>query len=188
MSGFYYSQKYNLLLSRERYQKLEEDEQLMDWSKYDNDFYWNFHMNEVKNIPLRWRTVCIQGYFYVEDQYLSGRGMVKIGCLSRRQCKRGGTRLNARGIDDSGYVGNFVETESFIIISKELKIFTQIRGSIPLFWKQEGLKGAVKFKRDPVNSLKYLKKHFKQLQEDYGPILMVNLLRVSSERENLLSK
>lgn len=31
--------------------------------------------------------------------------------MSRRSCKRAGTRYNARGIDDDGNVANFVETE-----------------------------------------------------------------------------
>ena len=159
----------------------------MDWSQYDNQYYWNYHMYEVKKVPLRWRTVWIQGYFHVGNYSLPDKGDMKIGILSRRECKRGGTRLNARGIDDLGYVGNFVETESFIVIENQLKIFTQIRGSIPLFWKQEGLKGAVKFKRDPLNSLKALKTHFNRLNEDYTSVLMVNLLKETSERENLLT-
>lgn len=144
-------------------------------------------MYKIFDVPQRWRTPIIQGYFYVEEQDILEGTTIKIGILSRRQYKRGGTRLNARGIDDEGYVGNYVETESFLILQDILYIFTQVRGSIPLFWKQEGLKGMVKFKRDPANSLKAVRKHFKHISEDYSRILMVNLLKEKSEREEMLS-
>lgn len=74
-----------------------------------------------------------------------------------------------------------------MIHKKILYVYTQIRGSIPLFWKQEGLKGQVKFKRDPNNSMKAFRKHFKYLTDQYGKVLMVNLLKEKSEREELLS-
>lgn len=187
IGGFYFSHKYNLLMSRERYQKLDEEEKKLDPRKYDNEYYWNYDMYTSKSVPLRWRVACMQGYFYSEEQKLIGDTNVKIGILSRRQYKRGGTRLNARGIDDDGYVGNFVETESFMVLNNALYIQTQIRGSIPLFWKQEGLKGEVKFKRDPMNWLKIFKKHFSMLRKDYGDVIMVNLLKESSDREQLLT-
>lgn len=98
-------------------------------------------------VPDGWRIPCIQGYFSTVEEQLTEETTVKIGILSRRQYKRGGTRLNARGIDDEGYVGNFVETESFMLLNNVLYVYNQVRGSIPLFWKQEGLKGMVKFKR-----------------------------------------
>jgi hypothetical protein len=33
----------------------------------------------------------------------------RLTLLSRLSCKRAGTRFNARGVDDDGYVSNFVE-------------------------------------------------------------------------------
>ena len=157
MSDFYYSMKYNLLFSRERLNKIGKEGKSFNWKTIDNEYYWNFNMYKIFDVPARWRTIWIQGYFYIEQQELVDQVKVKLGILSRRQYKRGGTRLNARGIDDEGYVGNFVETESFMILNGILYIFTQIRGSIPLYWKQEGIKGSVKFKRDPMFSLKALK-------------------------------
>ena len=85
--------------------------------------------------------------------------------VSRRSCYRAGTRLYRRGIDFSGNVANFVETEqivefdkmqsSFVQVSTWLPSFArmscrprlfnvvyiffvhaQIRGSIPLYWTQ----------------------------------------------------
>ena len=146
MNGFYFSLKYNLLFSRERFSKIPQDAKEFDLRSTDNEYYWNFHMYRIFDVPNRWRTICIQGYFFAEEQELVDQVKIKLGVISRRQYKRGGTRLNARGIDDEGFVGNFVETESFMILKGILYIFTQIRGSIPLYWKQEGIKGSVKFK------------------------------------------
>lgn len=174
-------------MSRQRFMKLDPEERKIDWKMTEDEYYWNFNMYKVKDVPQKWRLICIQGYFFVEDQNLTPDIKVKIGVISRRQYKRGGTRLNARGIDDEGFVGNFVETESFYILNNKLCIFTQIRGSIPLFWKQEGLKGIVKFKRDPQNTVGVFKKHFNYCKEKYGQILMINLLKEKSEREQLLS-
>jgi phosphatidylinositol 4-phosphatase len=45
---------------------------------------------------------------------------------------------NRRGIDVNGHVANFVETEQ-LLISEETghkTSYVQLRGSIPLFWKQ----------------------------------------------------
>lgn len=39
----------------------------------------------------------------------------EVCIMSRRSSKRAGTRYNARGLGDDGRVGNFVETEMFII-------------------------------------------------------------------------
>src|SRR5690554_3129504 len=42
-----------------------------------------------------------------------------------------GTRYNTRGIDDSGNVANFVETETILSNSEWCFAYTQIRGSVP---------------------------------------------------------
>ena len=48
-----------------------------------------------------------------------------------------GARYHCRGIDFDGNVANFVETEQMIFTpSGRSASFLQIRGSIPLFWRQ----------------------------------------------------
>ncbi len=56
-----------------------------------------------------------------------------------------GTRYFSRGVDTNGYVSNFVETEQLIATPSKSEqqpgvetIYShiQIRGSIPLFWRQ----------------------------------------------------
>lgn len=40
--------------------------------------------------------------------------------ITRRSCKKAGTRYNARGLDDDGNVANFNETEQIIIIGNRI--------------------------------------------------------------------
>ena len=58
-----------------------------------------------------------------------------------------GTRFNARGLDEHGKAANFVETEFLVDFNKGEVNFAhvQIRGSVPLFWKQKA-KGGSKVK------------------------------------------
>jgi len=50
-----------------------------------------------------------------------------------------GTRYHSRGIDDLGHVSNCVETEQIVCLedgSSTVSSFVQLRGSIPVFWRQ----------------------------------------------------
>lgn len=49
---------------------------------------------------------------------------------------RAGTRYNARGIDDRGYVGNQVEKEQIVLVdNKMLLSHVQVSGTVPVFWE-----------------------------------------------------
>ena len=57
--------------------------------------------------------------------------------VSRRAVTRQGTRFNVRGVDAEGNTANFAETEQIMLCSDgSLSSYTQIRGSIPVFWEQ----------------------------------------------------
>ncbi|KAL9128184.1 MAG: hypothetical protein Q9217_003084 [Psora testacea] len=106
-----------------------------------------------------------------------------ITLVSRRSIKRPGLRYLRRGIDDEGQTANFVETEQ--ILSKAswaptetIYSFTQIRGSIPLFFSQS----PYSFKPVPVLqhstevNQSAFKRHFKQITSRYGDIQIVLLV------------
>jgi phosphatidylinositol 4-phosphatase len=66
---------------------------------------------------------------------------LKICLISRRSRYRLGTRFKRRGIDKDGNVANFVETEQIIdVYGGHTLSFVIIRGSIPLYWSQPGMK------------------------------------------------
>jgi hypothetical protein len=54
-------------------------------------------------------------------------------------CLRAGTRFNTRGIDDDGNVANNVETEVLIYTNELCFSYVIIRGSVPVFWEQQGI-------------------------------------------------
>ncbi|KAF2749648.1 hypothetical protein M011DRAFT_484373 [Sporormia fimetaria CBS 119925] len=101
--------------------------------------------------------------------------------ISRLSCRRAGTRFNARGIDDDGNVANFVETETIYYAPSGVCFsYTQIRGSVPIFWEQQtGLlpgQQKITITRSPEATQPAFDKHFENLEISYGAIHVVNLL------------
>lgn len=66
----------------------------------------------------------------------------------------GGTRFNARGVDDDGNCANFVETEMIVEYPSMSLMFShvQVRGSLPLFWAQKVKGERVKIGHDAANA------------------------------------
>lgn len=100
------------------------------------------------------------------------------GIVSRRGVHRAGTRLFSRGIDTTGNVSNFVETEQLIEINGDRSSFVQTRGSIPLFWYQFP---NLKYKPKPQVSLhedhqSACARHFDVQIFHYGRQILVNLV------------
>lgn len=107
--------------------------------------------------------------------------------ISRLSCRRAGTRFNARGMDDDGNVANFVETETvYWAPSGVCFSYTQVRGSVPIFWEQAtGLlpgQQKITITRSPEATQPAFDKHFENLELNYGAIHVVNLL--SNEKPN----
>lgn len=108
----------------------------------------------------------------------------------------GGTRFNARGIDEDGNTANCVETEQIVMrhVPKDTHdrlytySFSQIRGSIPFFWHQES--GKIEIHRSLESSVDAFKKHCDNLIMDYdgNSILITNLLCKSIKDEDELTK
>ena len=110
--------------------------------------------------------------------------------ISRLSCRRAGTRFNARGIDDEGNVANFVETETIIDTDDWVFSYTQIRGSVPVFWEQSGLQlpgqSKIAITRSAEASQPAFNLHFSALLEKYGAVHIVNLLSQGGKPEEAL--
>ncbi|KIV78184.1 hypothetical protein, variant 2 [Exophiala sideris] len=101
--------------------------------------------------------------------------------ISRLSSRRAGTRFNSRGVDDNGNVANFVETETIFWSPSGLCFsYTQIRGSIPIFWESASslIPGQQKIQitRSPEATQPAFDKHFATLERTYGAVHIVNLL------------
>ncbi|KAL8820753.1 MAG: hypothetical protein Q9191_007453 [Dirinaria sp. TL-2023a] len=108
--------------------------------------------------------------------------------ISRLSCRRAGTRFNSRGIDDDGFVANFVETESVLWHPSGLCFsYAQIRGSVPIFWEQAtGLlpgQQKIQITRSPEATQPAFDKHFERLELAYGAVHIINLLNDSKAGE-----
>ena len=155
---------------------------------------WNYNLYKQfrsQHISTYWTIPMIQGY--VGHSKIND---VELILLTRRRWPMGGTRYNARGIDDAGNAANTVECEQIVLkhsrkdnSKRTLQhSFTQIRGSLPFFWTQDGSK-SVKIDRSLDSSLEAFCKHTSSLLLDYDSdsLLMVNLLSQQSAHEELLT-
>ncbi|PFH51385.1 hypothetical protein AMATHDRAFT_74943 [Amanita thiersii Skay4041] len=138
--------------------------------------------------------LAIQGYVGVSTMALpapptNGSPTIATLCLiSRLGWKRAGTRFNTRGVDDDGNCANFVETEIILSTDQHCVSYVQVRGSVPLFWEQQGLQTfgqRIQITR-PHASQPAFERHFAHLMEEYGAIHAINLLG-SKENEALLT-
>ena len=73
--------------------------------------------------------------------------------ISRRSRHRAGTRYKKRGVDDQGYVANYVETEQCLLMGTHVFSFVQVRGSVPVYWSQPGFKYRPPPQLDKGNSI-----------------------------------
>ena len=106
-----------------------------------------------------------------------------ITLISRRSIKRSGLRYLRRGIDDFGETANSVETEQILSEaawgpSQKVYSFTQIRGSIPLFFSQSpfSFKPTPVFQHSSETNHKALRLHFSNIVRKYGDTQVVLLV------------
>ncbi|KAJ1604441.1 putative phosphatidylinositol phosphate phosphatase [Cryptosporidium canis] len=140
--------------------------------------------NDKNSVVCRHQFTCKMCY----RDYVDSLTRYDIVLMSRRSWERGGTRFNARGIDENANVANFVESELQICInnSNHWFAFTQIRGSIPLFWEQTGVNSCAITCSDHDYSSHMFERHHTKLVDLYGEVFYVNLLG-SSVHEQALS-
>lgn len=109
---------------------------------------------------------------------VTGSTTFNLGIVSRRSVHRAGTRLFSRGIDSTGNVSNYVETEQLIEFNGHRSSFVQTRGSIPLFWYQAP---NLKYKPKPQLSIHEdhqtaCARHFEAQIFHYGKQILINLV------------
>jgi phosphatidylinositol 4-phosphatase len=189
---FFYSLTSDLTSTQQRKTKY----QLMN--KYQNDPLW-----VRANVKYFWNRDLIHDLITASadewiQPFMSGYIEYRPGCeidndrfsmlfISRRSKMKQGCRFTKRGIDENGYVANFVETEQILIFPDgKITSYVQIRGSIPLLWCSP-----VHMKWDPVvyidddrmKSAEYCHKHIHDINHDnadqssyLNSIIFVNLI------------
>ncbi|KAF8213463.1 SacI homology domain-containing protein, partial [Mycena galopus ATCC 62051] len=159
----------------------------------DDRFFWNkflqtrlieLTMGSTSQDLSQYILPIMYGTFDIRNATLQGRTM-QICLISRRSRFRAGTRYFRRGIDHTGHVANFNETEQLLLVedaqpgefSTQMS-FVQIRGSVPVFWAE-------------VNTLRYkpdlqimdlpdtpdmMRVHLQEQVSIYGDQALVNLV------------
>uniref|UniRef100_A0A336M9Y8 CSON012683 protein n=1 Tax=Culicoides sonorensis TaxID=179676 RepID=A0A336M9Y8_CULSO len=146
--------------------------------KHDDRFYWNKHMlKEIIELNDKaWVLPVIQGYIKIEQCVIDGENYTLAIC-SRRSRYRAGTRYKRRGVDQDGNVANYVETEQILSLRHHQLSFTQVRGSVPVFWSQPGYKyrPPPRLDKDENETKTAFKKHFDNELALYESICIINL-------------
>lgn len=118
-----------------------------------------------------------------EVRLSANEGAFLLTLISRRSVTRPGLRYLRRGVDEDGDAANFVETEQILCKASSFsgettRSFTQIRGSIPLFFSQS----PYAFKPTPIMqhsseaNRAAFERHFSKLVERYGDVQIVLLV------------
>ncbi|QLL32812.1 hypothetical protein HG536_0D03340 [Torulaspora globosa] len=195
--SFYYSSDFDLTSNL---QQRGFSEYSLSADNFQEEYMWNsFLMQEIITYRDRldanlkqildeegFLTTVIRGFAETFVTYIK-KLKVAMTVISKQSWKRAGTRFNARGVDDEGNVANFVETELIMYSSQYCYAFTQIRGSIPVFWEQDTslLNPKVQITRSMEATQPIFDEHFIKLIDQYGPVHVINLLSTKASEAEL---
>ena len=222
---------YSLDLTNSFQRQAQSDPSAPLWKRTDDRFFWNkfiatdfldFRSGHISTTGLRipggeqsamdpYILPVISGMLNISKTMVKGRPVTFV-ILSRRSRHRTGTRYFSRGIDESGNVANFCETEEMIILNdqdssssgafspitasmdekargvgREIHVlsYIQTRGSVPAFWTEiNTLHYTPKLQVRSVDSAVLpAKRHFEEQIRVYGDNYLVNLVNQKG-REN----
>ena len=184
----YYSDNIDLTISMLNMQKKIETEPKSHIFKYTvNQYCWNYSMAKCFD------SEGMNEYIYpVINGFFGARTISDYGeqndlhfiLIGRKDDRRSGMRFLIRGADNNGNVANTVETEEIITFKDDegninIYSFIEIRGSIPLIWKQEPnmqLNPKIRPKDDFGANCEVFKLHIEDLMDNYGRVCCVNLI------------
>lgn len=195
---FYYSENGEIALNIQIKDKCTEELN----NERTETFIWNQHLLDpiidlASHVPADQSNFLMnceifskiaKGYFGSISKTISASSY-DVGVYTRIGKKKAGTRFISRGLDDEGNVSIFAETE--IIISSDNFKFSYIilRGSVPVFWEQQGVQIGppnIQISRAPLATQPSFDRHFENIIENYGLIHVVNLLSTREGSVELL--
>mmetsp|Transcript_1777 Transcript_1777/g.2507 ORF Transcript_1777/g.2507 Transcript_1777/m.2507 type:complete len:588 (+) Transcript_1777:63-1826(+) len=157
------------------------------------DFTWNYYALQPLLSLEGWACPFIMGFVAIDSGIsIAGKKIDRFALISRRSRHRVGTRFNRRGVNEHGYVANFVETEQILYYNDQVRALVQVRGSAPFYWTQPvtlayAPKCSSRSKLPVEQSLLAFQRHFELLKKSYGePIVVLSLIDLSG-RETPIS-
>ncbi|XP_073816731.1 phosphatidylinositide phosphatase spermathreecae isoform X1 [Musca autumnalis] len=152
----------------------------------DERFFWNMHMLDaiMKLNDKTWILPIIQGFVQVETCVI-GNECFNLALVSRRSRHRAGTRYKRRGVDETGNCANYVETEQILTFRHHQLAFTQVRGSVPIYWSQPGYKyrPPPRLDRGEQETQEAFEMHFNKELDIYDGVCIVNLVEQSGKEK-----
>ncbi|KAL3998072.1 hypothetical protein ACH3XW_13535 [Acanthocheilonema viteae] len=150
-------------------------------------FFWNYALlsdlfnDEGSPHPgtEEWIIPVCQGFIAERKILVEAETKLTLTLISRRSINCAGVRYLRRGIDEDGHVANFVETEVVLTIYGHCLSFIQIRGSVPVFWTQQGYRyrPPLVISKTFTDSYPAFNKHITKMIETYGaPLTIINLV------------
>lgn len=201
---FYYCHNPSFDITRTlQYNKIINKDKKIKWYDADKKFFWNYNlvlpftMNYQSSPELECFITPMMNAWTKTVSFNIENNIYILSLISRRSRFRQGPRYIKRGSDDDGYVANFVETEQILqnINSSVSTSFSQIRGSLPLYWHQPEiwrLKPHIKSSNDSIisqanavrshlidifNSYIFPYQKFSKKKHDNNiPLILVNLI------------
>ncbi|CAD8172550.1 unnamed protein product [Paramecium pentaurelia] len=182
----YFSLQYDLTIPLSQQHQPEQSERSMR-------FWWNFHGYKTflaNSIPKCWCIKIIQGYVGLGLCEIKTQQKQKLTyiLISRRETLRGGTRYNHRGLNNDGAAANTVETEQLIEYQEKLYCHLQIRGSVPVFWEQIGIRAISQITQTTEQTKMAITKHLMNLKKYFGSLLLIDLMAVDKPNEAIISQ
>ncbi|SPP80679.1 phosphatidylinositide phosphatase SAC2 isoform X2 [Drosophila guanche] len=180
--SFYFSFDCDITNNLQRHEAKVEESQ----PQLDERFFWNMHMIQdiLKMNDKTWILPIIQGFVQVEPCVI-GNECFTLALVSRRSRHRAGTRYKRRGVDEKGNCANYVETEQILSFRHHQLSFTQVRGSVPIYWSQPGYKyrPPARLDRGVAETQQAFELHFTKELETYGRVCIVNLVEQSGKEK-----
>ncbi|CAK63344.1 unnamed protein product (macronuclear) [Paramecium tetraurelia] len=182
----YFSLQYDLTIPLSQQHQPEQSERSMR-------FWWNFHGYKTflaNSIPKCWCIKIIQGYVGLGLCEIKTQQKQKLTyiLISRRETLRGGTRYNHRGLNAEGAAANTVETEQLVEYQEKLYCHLQIRGSVPVFWEQVGIRAISQITSNTEQTKMAITKHLMNLKKYFGSLLLIDLMAVDKPNEAIISQ
>lgn len=153
-----------------------------------NAFWWTWPLAErLGSQGWGWSLRTVYGFVgthvmrFQSTALASGSGEFNLTIVSRRSRRRAGTRYITRGVDAMGDVANFVETEQVAWAEERPTIYSSfviIRGSVPVFWRQDNgiARPAPELDGVLTASRKAFRTHFDEITRSYGGVSAVSLV------------
>ncbi|EDW15388.2 phosphatidylinositide phosphatase SAC2 isoform X1 [Drosophila mojavensis] len=180
--SFYFSFDCDITNNLQRHVVTEDDAQ----PQPDERFFWNMHMirDIIKMNDKTWILPIIQGFVQVEGCVI-GNDCFTLSLVSRRSRHRAGTRYKRRGVDEKGNCANYVETEQLLSFRHHQLSFTQVRGSVPIFWSQPGYKyrPPPRLDRGVAETQQAFELHFTKELAIYERVCIINLVEQSGKEK-----